>query len=139
MAAFRKSVAKIVENAGLATASSDEVPEVDTARYEMCTGCATDEEAEEDDEDDEADQVLGQELKAQGSTTLKRKKKAGRKSCWPEEAIDEIVNVVCENEYYRKKLIYEAYFPSFVSRRGKNWTSERRRRFLLINVASSAA
>eukprot|EP00794_Sanderia_malayensis_P008357 gene8357-9257_t len=43
----------------------------------MCTGCATDKEAEEDDEDedDEANQVLGQKVKAQGCRTLKRKKK----------------------------------------------------------------
>eukprot|EP00794_Sanderia_malayensis_P008472 gene8472-9379_t len=107
MAALRKSVVKIIENAKeksdgeeeLLTASSDEFPEVDTAWYGI-------RKAEEDEEDDEADQVLGQELKAQGSTTLKSKKKAGRKSSWPEEAIDEVVNVMCENEYYRKKLIF---------------------------------
>ena len=52
-------------------------------------------------EDEEETEILGQELEAQGSVTLKRKK-AGRKSCWPEEFVEEVVNVVCESEYYRK-------------------------------------
>ena len=43
-------------------------------------------------------------MEAQDSVTLKRKK-AERKSCWPEEFVEEVVNV-CESEYYRKKLIF---------------------------------
>ena len=38
----------------------------------------------------------------QGSETLKRKK-AGRKSCWPEEFVEEVSKVVCESECCRKK------------------------------------
>ena len=110
MAAFRKSCLKIIENEGenseedqFCTQIVDE-DEGEDLRDRISTGNETDEEAEEDD--DGADKALGQELQVQGSTTLKRKKKAGRKSCWPEEAIDEVVNVICENEYYRKKLIF---------------------------------
>ena len=57
-------------------------------------------------DDEEVDKALGQELQAQGSATLKRKRKAGRKSSWPQESIDEFVNIICDNEYYRKRLIF---------------------------------
>ena len=60
---------------------------------------------EDESEEEEEANRLGQELEAQGTTTLKRKK-VGRKSCWPEEFVEEIVNIICENEYYRKKLIF---------------------------------
>ena len=111
MAAFRKSFLKIIANEGENSEEEDQFStqinyrdEGEDLRDKISTGNETDEEAKEDD--DEADKALGQELQAQGSTTLKRKKKAGRKSCWPEEAIDEVVNVICENEYYRKRLIF---------------------------------
>ena len=92
MAAFRKSCLKIIENEGENSEEEDQFctqivdeDEGEDLRDRISTGNETDEEAEEDD--DGADKALGQELQAQGSTTLKRKKKAGRKSCWPEEAI----------------------------------------------------
>eukprot|EP00112_Aurelia_sp_Birch-Aquarium-sp1_P002198 Seg1236.7 transcript_id=Seg1236.7/GoldUCD/mRNA.D3Y31 product="hypothetical protein" protein_id=Seg1236.7/GoldUCD/D3Y31 len=112
MAAFRKSCLQIIENEDqnseeerqFCTQTVDE-NEGEDSHDRISIANETDEEAEEDDVD-EADQVLGQELQAQGSTTLKRKKKAGRKSCWPEKAIDEVVDIICENEYYRKRLIF---------------------------------
>ena len=33
-------------------------------------------------------------------------KKKGRKSNWPGNSVNELIDVVCENEYYRKKLIF---------------------------------
>ena len=109
MAAFRKSCLRIIENEG---ENSDEgqfsIQIIDEDDGEdlhdrTSTGNETGEEAEDDDE---ADKALAQELQEQGSATLKRNK-AGRKSCWPEEAIDEVVNVICEKEYYRKRLIFK--------------------------------
>ena len=110
MAAFRKSCRKIgtkdkdenrEEEEQFSTQTIDE-------GVDLCdrisTGIETDEEVEVDDE--EVDKALGQELQAQGSATLKRKRKAGRKSSWPQESIDEFVNIICDNEYYRKRLIF---------------------------------
>lgn len=37
----------------------------------------------------------------------KNGKKKGRKSTWPDEIVNDLVNVVCSNEYLTKKLIYE--------------------------------
>ena len=35
-----------------------------------------------------------------------QKKKAGKKSLWPVELTDELVDVICSDEYFRKKLIF---------------------------------
>ena len=45
-------------------------------------------------------------MESQGSVTLKRKGRAGRKPRWPEEYVNEIVQIICENEYYRRRLIF---------------------------------
>lgn len=67
-----------------------------------------------DDEGSSGDEIesqrdaddIGQALTEQGSCTLKqRQKKKGRKSAWSEENINEIIDVISENDYYRKKLI----------------------------------
>ena len=55
---------------------------------------AEDESVKDEDETDR----LGKELEAHGSVTAKRKR-AGRKSCWAEEFVEEVVNVVCEVNY----------------------------------------
>lgn len=34
------------------------------------------------------------------------KRKAGRKSAWPEETTDDLVDIICEDEYLRKKIIF---------------------------------
>eukprot|EP00795_Rhopilema_esculentum_P014948 gene14948-6093_t len=36
----------------------------------------------------------------------KRKKKAGKKSSWPMDITNDLVDVICDNEYFRKKLIF---------------------------------
>ena len=33
-----------------------------------------------------------------------KKKKAGRRSTWREDTVDDLIDVVCNNEYSRKKL-----------------------------------
>ncbi len=34
------------------------------------------------------------------------KKRVGRKAAWPDECIDEVIDIICESDYYRKKLIF---------------------------------
>ena len=54
---------------------------------------------------DPEDFGISQALKNQGSCTLKRnQKKKGRKSVWSEESINEVIDVICESDYYRKKF-----------------------------------
>ena len=36
----------------------------------------------------------------------KQKKKAGKKSSWPMDITNDLVDVICDNEYFRKKLIF---------------------------------
>ena len=36
---------------------------------------------------------------------MTRKGRAGRKPRWPEGYVNEIVHIICENEYYRRRLI----------------------------------
>ena len=36
----------------------------------------------------------------------KMRRKAGRKAIWPIEAVEEVVGAICDNEAYRKKLIF---------------------------------
>lgn len=63
-------------------------------------------EVESEEDDEETD--LGHALKLQGSVTLKNKpkKKQGRKSVWPDDSINELIDIICEDDYYRKKLIF---------------------------------
>ena len=80
--------------------SSSERMEEEADCDKACSESIAEDESVEDEEEAE---ILGQELEAQGSV---KRKKAGRKSCWPEEFVEEVVNVVCESEYYRKKLLF---------------------------------
>ena len=67
----------------------------------------TDDELEGEESDSSTTAGLSQALKAQGSTTLKKNaKKKGRKATWSEACINELIDVVCESEYFRKKLIF---------------------------------
>ena len=36
-----------------------------------------------------------------------KKSKKGRKSSWPEDIVNDLVNLICSNEYMTRKLIYE--------------------------------
>ena len=37
---------------------------------------------------------------------VKNERKRGRRSCWPDTFVHEVVEVICEKQHYRKKLIY---------------------------------
>jgi len=97
MVAFRKHIGNITEGKMNCEDDTDEKEIEDEI-------VGSKEENEGDDDDDgEAEEViegLGQELESQGSVTLKRKGRAGRKPRWPEEYVNEIVQIICENEYY---------------------------------------
>ena len=44
-----------------------------------------------------------------GSFSIARKngnRKAGRKSTWPEEVTNDLVDIICEDEYLRKKIVF---------------------------------
>ena len=92
MASFRRSLPELMEGV------VDSSPENSPSLIEM-DGEESDEEAEHSRE-----RALELALEKQGSTTLKRK--AGRKASWPEESVNDVVDIVCENENYRRRLIF---------------------------------
>ena len=109
MAAFRKSRRKIGEDEDENREEGEQFSiQTFDEGVDLCekisTGIETDEEVEVDDE--EVDKAIGQELQAQGSATLKRKRKAWQKSSWPQESIDEFFNIICDYKYYRNRLIF---------------------------------
>ena len=65
--------------------------------------CSEDIEEEDDGEVSE----LGRALELQGSAIRKEgKKKNRRKSFWSEDHVNELIDVICESEYYNRKLIF---------------------------------
>ena len=60
-----------------------------------------------EEEDEEEVSELGRALELQGSVIRKEgKKKNGRKSFWSEDHVNELIGIICESEYYRRKLIF---------------------------------
>ena len=60
-----------------------------------------------EEEDEEEVSELGRALELQGSAIRKEgKKKKGRKSFWSEDHVNELIDVICESEYYKRKLIF---------------------------------
>ena len=43
---------------------------------------------------------------AESTQLRKQKRKQGRKSVWPDACVSELVGVICDNEYYRRRLIF---------------------------------
>ena len=63
--------------------------------------------SEDIEEEDEKEAELERPLELQGSVIRKGgRKKNGRKSFWSENHVNELIDVICESEYYRKKLIF---------------------------------
>ena len=64
------------------------------------------EDIEEGVEEEESE--LGRALELQGSVIRKegKKKKNGCKSFWSEDHVHNLIDVICESEYYRRKLIF---------------------------------
>ena len=112
MAAFRRNIASFLSD-NTESAGSDHENDMDDVfdndRTENESPDTFAEHAEEvDTEEEEEQNRLGRALELQGSASLKRKqkKKQGRKSFWPVDSVNELVGVICEDEYYRKKLIF---------------------------------
>ena len=116
MAAFRRDLQKLMsiksieeeedhsfdqENASLYSEAEEnpsserhtdsENEEVDMGLSEIC------------DIDDESDDLNTRKPMAAAN---RKRQRVGRKAVWPENCINELVDVVCENEYYQKKLIF---------------------------------
>ena len=110
MATFRKACLKISEKGDESNEKdwcyTQTVDEDDQESSFDRTSIVSEAEEETDEEYSEADPISDQDLRTQRSVTLKEKRKAGRKSCWPDEVVNEVVNVICENELYRRRLIF---------------------------------
>eukprot|EP00794_Sanderia_malayensis_P012932 gene12932-14263_t len=108
MAAFRKNVLKFafetdgeIENSNYNTDEEQEIVEADVLNNSPLHHDENDDEDDEDIEDLGLEEVVGEKTK-EG----KGKRKAGRKATWPESFVNETVSIICENEYYRRRLIF---------------------------------
>lgn len=98
MASFRKMKSFLHENSNDSSKEevySDEIGEDDN-----------DTNKQETSDNEEDDELEGGESDSSTSTTLKSAKKKGRKATWSESCINELIDVVCESEYFRRKLIF---------------------------------
>ena len=111
MAAFRRNLLTLLSNA---TEFSGE-NEKDTASQleddSLDTSTEHDDVDYDEEHEDAGEDDLGQdefELQESGASTQtkKPKKKQGRKSVWPEDTVNDLIDVICESDYYRKKLIF---------------------------------
>ena len=57
--------------------------------------------------DDEIDSESQEELLKPIMKKTKLKPKKGRRSTWDEEMVDDLVNIICEDDYLKRKLIFE--------------------------------
>ena len=86
--------------------SLPELTREDTDSSHEYGGNSIDVDGEESDEeiDVSQDRALELALEIKGSTTLRRK--ARRKAIWPEEAINDAVDMICEDKNYGRRLIF---------------------------------
>ena len=109
MASFRRLIPKVLEeNGDLNLENCEESVDFVDRRYESSPGSSSyindDNESNKEDEPcEEHFSQVGQALEEQGSVTLKRKRrKVRRKAIWEEEVVNDIVDIICEKEYFRK-------------------------------------
>ena len=58
-------------------------------------------ESEKEEKEEEILQPLLKKIEA------RKKKPKGRRPSWEEEAVDDLVNIICEDDYMKRKLIFE--------------------------------
>ena len=92
--------------------------ELSTSEDSVVLGQLEDRDSDSDSSDSSEYQYkkVGEKRKVAGneevsSLTLPRqkkvvKKRVGRKAAWPDECIDEIIDIICASDFYRKKLIF---------------------------------
>ena len=56
------------------------------------------------DESEKEEEILQPLLK---KIEVRKKKPKGRRPLWEEEAVDDLVNIICEDDYMKRKLISE--------------------------------
>ena len=92
-----------LQNGSEIDSSFDGSPEQENANVIPHLHDAEVESSEEEDSDLEADEAL-QRLKEKGKG--KKKKSAGRKATWSLTELEDLVDVICSNDDYRRKIIF---------------------------------
>ena len=84
--------------------------ENENARYRYGFVAESDEEPTLDKESEEEKDILDSESETEPEALKiflkKEKKRPGKKSSWPMEVTDDLIDVVCSDEYFSKKLIF---------------------------------
>ena len=58
------------------------------------------------EQDDEEASDAESEISKSSETSRAKKKKAGRKSYWKEEELTDMVDIICNSDYYKRKIIF---------------------------------
>ena len=92
------------------TISSSELSEEEDTVPHRSSPSIDCESKEEDSEQESSDTESGPEARKQEDSKGARKKKTdnkkGRKSSWQERHINDLVDIICSSEYYKKRLIF---------------------------------
>ena len=78
------------------------IPEEDVEEEDV--GKVLDKEESGSDESEKEEEILQPLLK---KIEARKKKPKGRRSSWEEDAVDDLVNIICEDDYMKRKLIFE--------------------------------
>lgn len=104
MAAFRKLIPE------LATQYDESSRENSSASLESLdaslTPCSDEEKDFEESEEDSSEELPGKQCLGLSKVSKERERKKGRKASWPDEFVNELVEEICESEYYRRRLIF---------------------------------
>ena len=60
--------------------------------------------SDESEKEEKEEEILQPFLK---KIEARKKKTKGRRPSWEEEAVDDLVNIICGNDYIKRKLIFE--------------------------------
>ena len=116
MASWRKDLPDLLENLGEEESDGDNnstgVHQAFSRRYSPASfdsySLDNDKEQSEFDKDSSESNTGVSEQSEVGSSTKKnrKKKRKGRRSVWEERHVNDLVDVICSSEYYKKKLIW---------------------------------
>ena len=95
----------IIENVNSMEESANNIkyiPKEDVEEEDV--GKVLDNEESGSDESEKEEEILQPLLK---KTEARKKKPKGRRPSWEEDAVDDLVNIICEDDYMKRKLIFE--------------------------------
>ena len=109
MATFRRDLSKIINEESFEEEQNFVNEDVSSPSVPVKGPGLEYRESEESDEEDSTNglNLLNDDDESVSlKPAIRKGQKVGRKGNWQDYCIDEVVDVICENEYYRNKLIF---------------------------------